>query len=109
METNYHLNQSARDAYRSYMLAYNSHSMKDVFNVHRLDVKVQRRINTFAPLISLPKIFFSLQQVLYYDIYYNYYQFYTLWEISLAVQKSYLSLSLSRSLSHWLCRRTIFN
>ncbi|CAA7403989.1 unnamed protein product [Spirodela intermedia] len=39
VETNYHLNQSAKDAYRSYMLAYNSHSMKDVFNVHRLDVK----------------------------------------------------------------------
>ncbi|MQL79101.1 hypothetical protein Taro_011534 [Colocasia esculenta] len=39
VEMNYHLNQSARDAYRSYMLAYNSHSMKDVFNVHHLDVK----------------------------------------------------------------------
>ncbi|KAL8159003.1 hypothetical protein V2J09_000540, partial [Rumex salicifolius] len=33
------LNQSAKDAYRSYILAYNSHSMKDVFNVHRLDLK----------------------------------------------------------------------
>ncbi|MQM03275.1 hypothetical protein Taro_036049 [Colocasia esculenta] len=43
VETNYHLNQSARDAYKPYMLAYNSHSMKDVFNVHRLDVKIIRR------------------------------------------------------------------
>ncbi|KAK3024137.1 hypothetical protein RJ639_044392 [Escallonia herrerae] len=35
--SNYYLNKSAKDAYRSYMLAYNSHSMKDIFNVHRLD------------------------------------------------------------------------
>lgn len=36
----YHLNTMARDAYRSYILAYNSHSMKDIFNVHRLDLQV---------------------------------------------------------------------
>nr|KYP55846.1 DEAD-box ATP-dependent RNA helicase 51 [Cajanus cajan] len=34
----YHLNSMAKDAYRSYILAYNSHSMKDIFNVHRLDL-----------------------------------------------------------------------
>lgn len=37
---NYYLNKSAKDAYRSYLLAYNSHSMKDIFNVHRLDLQV---------------------------------------------------------------------
>lgn len=37
---NYYLNKSAKDAYRSYILAYNSHSMKDIFNVHRLDLQV---------------------------------------------------------------------
>lgn len=37
---NYYLNKSAKDAYRSYMLAYSSHASKDIFNVHRLDVKV---------------------------------------------------------------------
>ncbi|KAJ6409065.1 hypothetical protein OIU84_008707 [Salix udensis] len=37
--SNYYLNQSAKDAYRSYILAYNSHSMKDIFNVHRLDLQ----------------------------------------------------------------------
>ncbi|XP_022923675.1 DEAD-box ATP-dependent RNA helicase 51-like [Cucurbita moschata] len=37
--SNYYLNQSAKDAYRSYLLAYNSHSMKDIFNVHRLDLQ----------------------------------------------------------------------
>ncbi|CAL0327591.1 unnamed protein product [Lupinus luteus] len=34
----YHLNNMAKEAYRSYLLAYNSHSMKDIFNVHRLDL-----------------------------------------------------------------------
>ena len=38
---NYYLNQAAKDAFRSYILAYNSHSMKDIFNVHRLDLQVQ--------------------------------------------------------------------
>ncbi|TYJ98972.1 DEAD-box ATP-dependent RNA helicase 51 [Cucumis melo var. makuwa] len=37
--SNYYLNKSAKDAYRSYILAYNSHSMKDIFNVHRLDLQ----------------------------------------------------------------------
>ncbi|XAR51267.1 RNA helicase [Bertholletia excelsa] len=36
---NYYLNKSAKDAYRSYILAYNSHSMKDIFNVHHLDMQ----------------------------------------------------------------------
>lgn len=39
IEKNYYLHQSARDAYRSYLLAYNSHQMKDIFNVHRLDLQ----------------------------------------------------------------------
>ncbi|KAK7281684.1 hypothetical protein RIF29_09880 [Crotalaria pallida] len=34
----YHLNTMAKDAYRSYLLSYNAHSMKDIFNVHRLDL-----------------------------------------------------------------------
>ncbi|GKA63653.1 DEAD-box ATP-dependent RNA helicase 51 [Tanacetum coccineum] len=39
VSTNFHLNKSAKDAYRSYILAYNSHSMKEIFNVHRLDMQ----------------------------------------------------------------------
>ncbi|KAL2923195.1 DEAD-box ATP-dependent RNA helicase 27 [Bienertia sinuspersici] len=39
VSNNYYLNKSAKDAYRSYILAYNSHSMKDVFNVHKLDLQ----------------------------------------------------------------------
>ncbi|XP_021315767.1 putative DEAD-box ATP-dependent RNA helicase 51 isoform X2 [Sorghum bicolor] len=36
---NYFLNKSAKEAYRSYLLAYNSHSMKDIFDIHQLDLK----------------------------------------------------------------------
>ena len=35
---NYYLNHSARDAYRSYVLAYASHSLKHIFNVNTLDL-----------------------------------------------------------------------
>eukprot|EP00939_MAST-03C_sp_MAST-3C-sp1_P004925 g4925.t1 len=35
---NYHLNKSARDGYRSYIMSYASHSLKDIFNVHELDL-----------------------------------------------------------------------
>jgi len=44
----YHLNNMAKDAYRSYILAYNAHSMKDIFNVHRLDLLV-RLSHDFIP------------------------------------------------------------
>ncbi len=36
--SNYALNRSAKDAYRSYLQSYASHSMKDIFNVHELDL-----------------------------------------------------------------------
>lgn len=38
MGKNYYLNRSARDAYRSYILAYASHSLKHIFNVSQLDL-----------------------------------------------------------------------
>ncbi|CAI5974991.1 unnamed protein product [Closterium sp. NIES-64] len=36
---NYYLHQSAKDAYRAYLLAYGSHALKDTFNVHRLNLQ----------------------------------------------------------------------
>ncbi|KAK9105560.1 hypothetical protein Scep_022404 [Stephania cephalantha] len=39
VQDNFYLNKSAKDAYRSYILAYNSHSMKDIFNVHQLNLQ----------------------------------------------------------------------
>ncbi|KAH9604971.1 hypothetical protein KSS87_013970 [Heliosperma pusillum] len=52
---NYYLNKSAKDAYRSYILAYNSHSMKDVFNVHQLDLQAVAKSFCFScpPKIDL--------------------------------------------------------
>ncbi|GAB2255280.1 hypothetical protein Droror1_Dr00009058 [Drosera rotundifolia] len=39
VSANYYLNKAAKKAYRSYIQAYNSHSMKDVFNVHKLNLQ----------------------------------------------------------------------
>eukprot|EP00741_Cyanophora_paradoxa_P000732 tig00000441_g705.t1 len=50
MEKNYYLHKSARDAYRSYLQAYASHSLKDIFNVHALDLqKVARSFGFSVP------------------------------------------------------------
>lgn len=38
ISANYALNRSAKDAFRSYLQSYASHSMKDIFNVHELDL-----------------------------------------------------------------------
>jgi len=40
VEKNYYLHQSAKDAYRAYLLSYNSHALKEIFNVHRLPMQV---------------------------------------------------------------------
>jgi ATP-dependent RNA helicase DDX18/HAS1 len=39
VESNYYLNRTARDAYRSYLLSYASHANRDIFNVHALDLQ----------------------------------------------------------------------
>lgn len=39
VEKNYYLHSSAREAYRSTILAYNAHQLKDTFNVHKLDLQ----------------------------------------------------------------------
>eukprot|EP00168_Porphyra_purpurea_P012793 TRINITY_DN3429_c0_g1_i4.p1 TRINITY_DN3429_c0_g1~~TRINITY_DN3429_c0_g1_i4.p1 ORF type:complete len:202 (-),score=79.98 TRINITY_DN3429_c0_g1_i4:554-1159(-) len=36
--TNYYLNKSATEAYRSYLQSYASHSLKEIFNVHALEL-----------------------------------------------------------------------
>jgi ATP-dependent RNA helicase DDX18/HAS1 len=41
VEKNYFLNKSAKDAYRGYLLAYASHNLKEIFNVHQLDLAVR--------------------------------------------------------------------
>ncbi|GJQ13880.1 hypothetical protein GpartN1_g5671.t1 [Galdieria partita] len=39
VERNYYLHKSAKEAYRSYLLAYASHHMKHIFNMEALDLK----------------------------------------------------------------------
>ena len=46
VQKNYYLHQSAKDAFRAYLLAYNSHALKEIFNVHRLDLQVGAHVST---------------------------------------------------------------
>lgn len=39
MEKNYYLYQSARDAYRGYVLSYQSHKLKECYDVFKLDLQ----------------------------------------------------------------------
>lgn len=48
VEKNYYLHQSAREAYRSFLLSYNSHQLKAIFNVHRLDLAAVARSFGFS-------------------------------------------------------------
>ncbi|KAL5118755.1 ATP-dependent RNA helicase [Pleosporales sp. CAS-2024a] len=52
---NYYLNKSAKDGYRSYLQAYASHSLRSVFDVHKLDlVKVAKSFGfATAPRIDI--------------------------------------------------------
>ncbi|KAL2962049.1 hypothetical protein AAZX31_17G119200 [Glycine max] len=52
---NFYLNKMAKEAYRSYILAYNSHSMKDIFNIHHLDLQAVASSFCFSnpPNVSL--------------------------------------------------------
>jgi ATP-dependent RNA helicase DDX18/HAS1 len=55
VERNYFLNTSAKEAYRSYIQSYASHSHKDIFNVHSLDLqKVSKSFGlTVPPRVNL--------------------------------------------------------
>merc|ERR1712225_45869 len=47
---NYYLNKSAKDGCRSYLQAYSSHSLRTIFDVHKLDlVKVAKSFGFSAP------------------------------------------------------------
>ena len=56
IEQNFYLNKSAREAYRSYLLSYASHSHKDIFNVHSLDLAGIGKAFGFSvpPRVDLP-------------------------------------------------------
>jgi ATP-dependent RNA helicase DDX18/HAS1 len=56
IEKNYYLNRAAKDAYRSYLLAYASHAQKEIFNVGDLDLqKVSLSFGLAQPIsVNLP-------------------------------------------------------
>ena len=45
---NYYLNKSAKEGFRSYLNAYASHSLRSVFDVHKLDLKKVAKSFGFA-------------------------------------------------------------
>ena len=53
---NYFLNLSAKEAYKAYVRAYDSHSLKHIFDIHTLDlVAVARSFGFHAPpFVDLP-------------------------------------------------------
>lgn len=56
---NYYLNQSAKDGYRSYLHAYASHSLRSVFDIHKLDLVKVAKVCFLHPLSSF---FFQFAQ-----------------------------------------------
>ena len=59
VEKNYYLHKSARDGYRSYLQAYASHSLKNIYNVQTLDLQaVAKSFGFDAP----PKVNLNLAE-----------------------------------------------
>lgn len=55
VEKNYYLHKSAREGYRSYLLAYASHGLKNIFNVYNLDLQAVGKAFGFSvpPRVNL--------------------------------------------------------
>ena len=56
ISTNYFLNLSAKEAYKAYVRAYDSHSLKNIFDVNTLDLVAVARSFGFTnpPFVDLP-------------------------------------------------------
>ncbi|VDM07976.1 unnamed protein product [Wuchereria bancrofti] len=56
IEQNYYLNKSAKEAYKCYIRAYDSHSLKSIFNVNTLDLIAVSKSFGFStpPFVDLP-------------------------------------------------------
>ncbi|VDK49624.1 unnamed protein product [Anisakis simplex] len=68
IEQNYYLNKSAKEAYKCYVRAYDSHSLKSIFNVETLDLNAVAKSFAFTtppfvdlPISHKPKVHFILQ------------------------------------------------
>lgn len=51
---NDYLKKLAKDAYKSYIVKYKSHCLKEIFNVRKLDLKVY--ISSYYLSVSIPTI-----------------------------------------------------
>lgn len=62
ISTNYFLNKSAKEAFRAYINAYDSHQHKDIFDVDTLDVAQVAKSFGFAspPAVNLSMLNFLL-------------------------------------------------
>lgn len=56
IDTNYYLNKSAKEAYKSYVRSYDSHSLKDIFDVNSLDLLQVSKSFGFSvpPFVDMP-------------------------------------------------------
>ncbi|VDO63500.1 unnamed protein product [Heligmosomoides polygyrus] len=56
IDKNYYLNKSAKEAYKCYVRAYDSHSLKDIFDVNNLDLIAVSKSFGFSvpPYVDLP-------------------------------------------------------
>ncbi|CAJ0595710.1 unnamed protein product [Cylicocyclus nassatus] len=56
IDKNYYLNKSAKEAYKCYVRAYDSHSLKDIFDVNNLDLVAVCKSFGFSvpPFVDLP-------------------------------------------------------
>lgn len=63
ISTNYYLNQSAKEAFKAYVRAYDSHQLKNIFDVGTLDLK-QVALSfgfTVPPVVDLSKFNFFVK------------------------------------------------
>lgn len=58
---NYFLNLSAKEAYKAYVRAYDSHSLKNIFDINKLDLQAVSKSFGFEnpPFVDLRKFFYS--------------------------------------------------
>ena len=57
IDKNYYLNKSAKEAYKCYVRSYDSHSLKDIFNVNTLDlINVSKSFGFSVPPFVEPAI-----------------------------------------------------
>jgi ATP-dependent RNA helicase DDX18/HAS1 len=60
VDKNFYLHRSARDGYRSYLQSYASHSQRDIFNVHDLDLRAVARSFGFE---NPPQVNLGIQEL----------------------------------------------